>query len=147
MASRPGRAKVPRRFRRIACFAVGSIALGAASSSLLAQQRAAGAPAAARAVDTAAAASGMSFRDVSQEAGLTTVPHTSTERRYIVETMGGGGVALLDCDNDGRLDIAVVNDTTIERYLGGGDPMITLYRQDGAADKVHFTDATEAAGL
>jgi enediyne biosynthesis protein E4 len=59
----------------------------------------------------------MSFRDVSGPAGLNTIPHSSSERRYIVETMGGGGIALLDCDNSGKLDIAVVNDSTIERFL------------------------------
>ena len=92
-------------------------------------------------------ASGVSFRDVSAQAGLNTVPHSSSERRYIVETMGGGGVALLDCDNDGRLDIAVVNDTTIDRFLAGGDPMVTLYHQDGSGANLHFTDITAAAGL
>ena len=61
--------------------------------------------------------------------------------------MGGGGVALLDCDNDGRLDIAVVNDTTIDRFLAGGDPMVTLYHQDGSGANLHFTDITAAAGL
>ncbi|HEV2172553.1 MAG TPA: VCBS repeat-containing protein, partial [Nitrospira sp.] len=76
-----------------------------------------------------------------------TYPHSSSERRYIVETMGGGGVALLDCDNDGRLDIAVVNDSTIDRFLAGGDPMITLYHQDGSGANLHFTDVTAAAGL
>jgi hypothetical protein len=84
---------------------------------------------------------------VSAQAGLNTVPHSSSERRYIVETMGGGGVALLDCDNDGRLDIAVVNDSTIDRFLAGGDPMITLYHQDGSGANLHFTDITAAAGL
>jgi len=87
------------------------------------------------------------FRDVSIQAGLNTVPHSSSERRYIVETMGGGGVALLDCDNDGRLDIAVVNDSTIDRFLAGSDPMITLYHQDGSGADLHFTDITAAAGL
>jgi hypothetical protein len=89
----------------------------------------------------------MFFREISRQAGLTTMPHSSTERRFIVETMGGGGIALLDCDNDGKLDIAVVNDTTIGRYLAGGDPMITLYHQDGRGRDIHFTDMTRQAGL
>jgi hypothetical protein len=89
----------------------------------------------------------MFFRDIGRQSGLTTVPHSSTERRYIVETMAGGGIALFDCDNDGKLDIAVVNDSTIDRYLDGGDPMITLYHQDGSGGRIHFTDITQAAGL
>ncbi len=89
----------------------------------------------------------MYFRDISREAGLTTVPHSATDRRYVIETMGGGGIALFDCDNDGKLDIAVVNDTTINRYLAGGDPMLTLYHQDGTGGRIHFTDITKAAGL
>src|ERR1700733_3790757 len=54
--------------------------------------------------------SGIRFLDVAAQAGLTTVPHSHADRRYVVETMAGGGAALFDCDNDGRLDIAVVND-------------------------------------
>jgi len=64
-----------------------------------------------------------------------------------VETMGGGGIALFDCDNDGRLDIAMVNDSSIDSYLAGGDPMVTLYHQDGHPGEVHFTDITRTAGL
>lgn len=89
----------------------------------------------------------MRFRDISGEVGLTTVPHTRTDRRYVLDTMAAGGVALLDCDNDGKLDIAVVNDSTIEQYLKGGDRMITLYHQDGTSSRLHFTDITENAGL
>jgi len=89
----------------------------------------------------------MHFRDIGAQAGLTTLPRSSSERRYLVETMSGGGVALFDCDNDGKLDIAVVNDSTLERYLRGGDPMITLYRQDSDSGKIHFTDVTQTAGL
>jgi hypothetical protein len=89
----------------------------------------------------------MSFREVGVQAGLTTVPHSISERRYIVETMGGGGIALFDCDNDGRLDIAVVNDSTIDRFMAGGDAMITLYHQDGSVGNLHFTDTTQASGL
>src|ERR1700723_2220076 len=69
------------------------------------------------------------FEDVARQAGLT-VPHISSpDKRYIVESMSGG-VGLIDCDNRGKLDIITVNGSTVERYRQGGDPMITLYRQN-----------------
>lgn len=83
------------------------------------------------------------FRDVAQQAGLTTTPNFAAEKRYLVEMMGGG-IALFDCDNDGKLDILVVNDSTIDRFLQGGDPMVALYHQDA---NMHFTDITQQAGL
>lgn len=89
----------------------------------------------------------MHFRDVSAEVGLTTVPRTRTDRRYVLDTMSGGGIALLDCDNDGKLDIAVVNDSSIEQYLKGGDLMVILYHQDTTSAGLHFTDVTRSAGL
>jgi enediyne biosynthesis protein E4 len=89
----------------------------------------------------------MFFRDIAPEAGVTTTPNSRTDRRYVLETTGGGGIALSDCDNDGKLEMAVVNDSTIERYLAGGDLMITLYRQDGNSSSIHFTDITKASGL
>jgi hypothetical protein len=87
------------------------------------------------------------FKDLSRTAGLTVVPHSRTDRRYVLDTMAGGGVALLDCENDGRLDLAVVNDSTIENYLRGGDLMVTLYRQDWNGPAPHFSDVTAEAGL
>src|SRR2546429_9754265 len=69
------------------------------------------------------------FKDVAKEAGLT-VSHISTpEKKYIVESMSGGA-GLIDCDNDGKLDIITVNGSTIDRFRQGGDPMITLYHQE-----------------
>lgn len=83
------------------------------------------------------------FEDMSKQAGLT-VPHNSTpEKRYILESMSGG-VGFIDCDNDGKLDIITVNGSSVERYKQGGDPMITLYRQEG---DLKFRDITLEAGL
>ena len=83
------------------------------------------------------------FEDVAQKAGLTVSHISSADKRYIVESMSGGA-GLIDCDNDGKLDIITVNGSTIDRFKQGGDPMITLYHQD--AD-FHFRDVTAAAGL
>src|ERR1700722_18965186 len=69
------------------------------------------------------------IEDIAQQSGLT-VPHISTtDKKYIVESMSGG-VGLIDCDNDGKLDIVTVNGSTVERYKQGGDLMVTLYHQD-----------------
>jgi enediyne biosynthesis protein E4 len=89
----------------------------------------------------------MRFRDVGPLVGLTTRPRSRTDRRYVLDTMAGGGIAMFDCDNDGKLDIAVVNDSTIDQYLNGGDLMVTLYHQDGKSSEVHFTDVTKSSGL
>jgi len=96
---------------------------------------------------TASSHAEIHFRDISATAGLTTTPHSTTKRRYVVDTMTGGGVAFLDCNNDGKLDIAVVNDSTIDQYLKGGDLMMTLYKQDAKSVSTHFTDITKSAGL
>ena len=68
------------------------------------------------------------FEDVAKQAGLTVSHISSPDKRYIVESMSGG-VGLIDCDNDGKLDIITVNGSTVDRYRQGGDPMITLYHQ------------------
>lgn len=83
------------------------------------------------------------FREIGAQAGLTKVPYSSMKQRYVVETIPGG-VGLFDCDNDGKLDIVVVNDATIEQARQGGVPMITLYHQDA---NLKFTDITKEAGL
>src|SRR5580704_15157858 len=83
------------------------------------------------------------FEEDARQAGLTVSHISSPYKRYIVESMSGG-VGLIDCDNDGRLDIITVNGSTIDRYRQGGDPMITLYHQDA---NFKFTDINNAAGL
>ena len=83
------------------------------------------------------------FREIGKEAGVIKVPFSSKDQHYIVETISGG-VALFDCDNRGKLDIIVVNDSTIEQARAGGVPMVTLYRQ---GENLKFTDITQEAGL
>jgi enediyne biosynthesis protein E4 len=91
----------------------------------------------------------ISFTDISTSSGLT-VPHVSTpEKRYIIESMSGGA-ALFDCDDDGNLDVAVVNGSSVERFKTGGDPFITLYRQTperNADTPPKFENVTSGAGL
>ena len=100
----------------------------------------------------AAPAPEVRFADVTAAVGLTfTHANSATSNKYLIETMGGG-VALLDYDHDGRLDIFFVNGARLEDPMPAGkqpdkhDPAFwnRLYRQraDGT-----FVDVTEAAGL
>jgi len=90
----------------------------------------------------------ISFADVSASSGMNVSHISSADNRYIVESMSGGA-ALFDCDNDGFLDAATVNGSSIENYKKGGDLFVTLYRQiEGATSKTpKFENITTAAGL
>ena len=86
------------------------------------------------------------FQDISQQAGLTVWHHTvgSPEKAFITESLGGG-VALLDYDNDGWLDIYLVNGLSYEALSGKVPPQhAALFHNnhDGT-----FTDVTEKAGV
>src|SRR3989442_5791376 len=82
------------------------------------------------------------FRDVALEAGLKAqnVSCNDASKKYIVETTGTG-VALLDYDNDGLLDVFVVNATRLD---GGDKSTSHLYRNRG---NLRFEDVTEKARL
>ena len=86
------------------------------------------------------------FEDIAAKAGLTTWHHTmgSPDKHFILETIGSG-VALLDYDNDGWIDIYLVNGST-EPALGGKSPSphAALFHNnhDGT-----FTDVTTKAGV
>ncbi len=76
-------------------------------------------------------------------------PHTS--RKYLIETMGPG-VALFDCDGDGRLDIFLVNgapfsDPTLKGTIpqkAGAEYWNRLFHQ---TPEGKFEDITEKAGV
>ncbi len=71
--------------------------------------------------------------------------NSPTEQKYLIETMGGG-VALLDYDNDGLLDIFLVNGGKSGPDFARRDPVYwnRLYRQNPVGV---YTDVTAAAGL
>src|ERR1700719_1163642 len=69
------------------------------------------------------------FKDIAKQLGVTASHIAAPEAHYVIDSTSGGS-GLFDCDNDGRLDIVLVNGSTVERLPARGDPMITLYHQD-----------------
>src|ERR1700754_2425152 len=86
------------------------------------------------------------FQDIAEKAGLTKWKHLmgTPQKPFIIETTGSG-VGLLDYDNDGWLDIYLVNGSTYEAMSGKGPaPKAALFHNnhDGT-----FTDVAEKAGV
>ena len=86
------------------------------------------------------------FQDVAEKAGLTRWRHVMgpEQKKFILETVGSG-VALLDYDNDGWLDIYFVNGSTYDAMSGKTElPHAALFHNnhDGT-----FTDVAKQAGV
>jgi len=86
------------------------------------------------------------FNDTAEQAGLSKWRNVTgtTEKRVIIEAKGSG-VCLLDYDNDGWLDIYLVNGSTFDAMAGKApSPHAALFRNnhDGT-----FTDVTGNAGV
>src|SRR5438874_834564 len=86
------------------------------------------------------------FTDVADQAGLghaTNVFGGVTRKRYLLEELGCG-LAFFDYDNDGWLDLFLVNGTRFEGIPASRPPTNFLFHnnRDGT-----FTDVTERAGL
>ena len=88
---------------------------------------------------------GLSFVNVAREAGLNakTVFGGEHKNKYLLETTGCG-VAFYDYDNDGWLDIFLVNGSRLEGFAKGQEPTSHLFKnnRDGT-----FTDVTVKAGV
>src|SRR5438128_5687488 len=86
------------------------------------------------------------FSDITKQAGLEKFLHRSgsPDKKTILETVGSG-VALLDYDNDGWLDIYFLNGSTLAAQKGqepSPRAMLLHNNHDGT-----FTDATDHAGV
>jgi hypothetical protein len=88
---------------------------------------------------------GVSFLNIAKEAGLNakTIFGGEHKNKYLLETTGCG-IAFYDYDNDGWLDIFVVNGSRLEGFPKGQEPVCHLFKnnRDGT-----FTDVTMKAGL
>ena len=86
---------------------------------------------------------GVHFTDATDSAGIVFRHISAPEKKYIVESIGGG-VALFDYDNDGCLDIYFTNALTVDTANDPHASRSALYHNncDGT-----FTDVTEKSGL
>src|SRR5205814_889824 len=86
---------------------------------------------------------GISFVDIAKQAGLNAKTTFGGEHKnkYLLETTGCG-VAFYDYDNDGWLDIFLVNGWRLEGFPAGQEPASHLFKnnRDGT-----FTDVTAKA--
>jgi len=80
------------------------------------------------------AASGITFRHLNGDA---------FQKRYIFEAKGGG-VGAFDFDNDGWMDILLVQGSTLEKFKQGKNPGPTLYHNRGNGT---FEDVTSKSRL
>jgi hypothetical protein len=86
------------------------------------------------------------FEDASKSSGLASWQHVmgTKQKKYILET-DGSGVGLIDYDNDGWLDIYLVNGSTYEALSGKTNPphaALFHNNHDGT-----FTDVAAKAGV
>jgi enediyne biosynthesis protein E4 len=87
------------------------------------------------------------FIDVAKESGLSAFRDTcgNAAKDYLVETLGSG-VALFDYNNDGLIDVLLVNGSSFEALVNPNLPQSSsrLFRNNGDGT---FTDVTKASGL
>ena len=85
----------------------------------------------------------MTFTDVTKESKIAFSHVWSPDKKYIVESMSGG-VALLDFDKDGLLDIYFVNSPTVETASNPKTARSELWRNRGDGT---YVDVTDKAGV
>ncbi|PYT58121.1 MAG: hypothetical protein DMG35_18710 [Acidobacteria bacterium] len=87
---------------------------------------------------------GIRLTDVAQAAGVTVLNVSGEQKKDFLLEVVGNGAAWFDYNNDGLMDLLVVNGATLEHLKTGGDPIATLYKNNGDGT---FTDVTAKSGL
>lgn len=90
------------------------------------------------------AAANITFVDVAAKSNITFKhDNSASAQRYLIETMGSGA-AWIDYDNDGYLDLYLVNSAATNVYTPPHSLRSALYHSNGDGT---FTDVTEQAGV
>ena len=84
----------------------------------------------------------LAFTDITAGCGLDCTPTSGATPSTQILEVKGGGLALIDFDNDGDLDVFVPNGATLTDPEHG--PGARMFRNDGA---MHFTDVTASSAI
>jgi hypothetical protein len=98
------------------------------------------------------------FRDAASEVGLNFRHFTGATGEFLMPEIMGAGLALFDYDNDGALDVYLLQGTMLDPHKSparslfppspGRRPGNRLFHNDlKRTGKLHFTDVTEQAGV
>lgn len=96
------------------------------------------------------------FVDITDRSGIDFVHFNGTTGNYMLPEITGSGGALFDYDNDGDLDLYVVQGALLitntnpsaVSWHGKTPPRDRLFRNDlGTNGKIHFRDVTEDSGI
>ena len=84
------------------------------------------------------------FVDVAREAGVVLLTLAGTPEKLHIVDSSTGGTAVFDYDNDGDVDIFIVNGSRLGGFPPGEEPRATLYRNEG---DWRFADVGAVAGV
>lgn len=97
------------------------------------------------------------FEEVTDKVGLKFQHYNGMTGKFFLPEIMGAGAALFDFDNDGDLDVFIVQGTTLEPssgvtktlfpWRGTGSPRSQLFRNDLANKRLTFTDVTEKSAI
>ena len=102
------------------------------------------------------------FKEVAEEVGLRFQHYNGMTEKFFLPEIMGSGAALFDFDNDGDLDVFIVQGNVLEpdskpgdtlfRWRGSESPRGRLFRNDLVVAKdgsriLKFTDVTEKSGI
>ncbi len=97
------------------------------------------------------------FKEVTEQSGLKFQHYNGMTGKFYLPEITGSGGALFDFDNDGDLDVFLVQGNTLEPntqpgstlfpWRGAESPRGRLFRNDLRSEKLTFTDVTQQSGI